>query len=61
MAGSAIARESAARSFQLSGKSCSNLDLEDQDHLFQELHDRNPEFLVIAVARVGILQKSKNP
>lgn len=53
MVGSAIARESAARSFQVSGKSSNALDLKDRDRVFQEMHDHKPDFLVIAAARVG--------
>ena len=53
MVGSAIAVEARRQNFEVHGKSSRELDFTDRTATFEELASINPDFLIIAAAKVG--------
>jgi GDP-L-fucose synthase len=53
MVGSAIALEGKSQGLEVLGKSSLELDFTDRPSVFQELQESNPDFLIIAAAKVG--------
>jgi GDP-L-fucose synthase len=53
LAGSAIMREAQSAGLRVVGSSSAEVDLRDRKATFSFIHDRNPEVVVIAAAKVG--------
>jgi GDP-L-fucose synthase len=60
MVGSAIAAEAKSQGYKVVGKSSNDLDLTNRDLVFKELSSVDPDFLVIAAAKVGGIGANSN-